>query len=62
MDTPMDVDRFLEDIRSAPDYADQIVYVRQVASRGATFADPDEPLTPPLRDMLEKPRHRHLPL
>ena len=48
----MDVDRFLDEIRSAPDYADQIVYVRQVASRQATFADPAEPLTPPLRDML----------
>ena len=48
----MDVDSFLNEIRSSPDYADQIVYVREVAPRQARYADPAEPLAEPARKML----------
>jgi len=48
----MDVDRFLDEIRSGPDYADQAAYVRRVAARDATYGATSQPLTPPQRAML----------
>ena len=48
----MDIESFLDDTRCSPDYAGQIVYVRQVAAQGAAYGDPAEPLAPPLRQML----------
>jgi len=48
----MDVDRFLNEIRRGPDYADQIVYVREVGRRRAEYASPVRPLGGPVREML----------
>ena len=48
----MDVDAFLNELRESPDYADQIVYVRDVAAREAQYAEPARPLAAPVADML----------
>ena len=48
----MDIEAFLNEIRSSPDYADQIVHVREVAARGARFGAPARPLPPPVEAML----------
>jgi DEAD/DEAH box helicase domain-containing protein len=49
----MDVDAFLDEIRSAPEYAGQIAYVREVAARPARFGEPARPVIEPVRRMLE---------
>jgi DEAD/DEAH box helicase domain-containing protein len=41
----MDVDRFLDEIRSSSSYADQIVYVHQVSRREARYAQTAQPLS-----------------
>jgi len=41
----MDVDSFLDEIRSSGHYADQIVYVHQVGAREARYAQPAQPLS-----------------
>jgi DEAD/DEAH box helicase domain-containing protein len=48
----MDIGEFLEDIRQAPGYRDQIVYVREYAAREAQYADPEQPLTRQTREAL----------
>ncbi|MFO7898650.1 MAG: DEAD/DEAH box helicase [Planctomycetota bacterium] len=48
----MDVEEFLNGIRSSPDYAGQMVYAREVAAREARFGDPAEPLGGPIRALL----------
>ncbi len=48
----MDFEAFLDELRSVPDYAGQVVYVREVPARPARFADPRVPLPPALRQML----------
>jgi len=48
----MDVDAFLSEIRSGPEYADQIVYVRQVGGRPAQYAETASKLTGPVQKML----------
>ena len=48
----VDFEAFLDEIRSAPDYAGQVVYVRQVTAREATCATTAEPLGAPVRAML----------
>ena len=40
----MDFAAFLDELREAPGYADQIVYVREFAAREARYADTSEPL------------------
>lgn len=49
----MDVDAFLNDIRSAAEYAGQMVYVREVPAREACFAAPAAVLPQPVQHMLE---------
>ncbi len=49
----MDVEAFLNDLRNSPDYAGQITYVREVAPRPAVWAEPLQPLPPPVRAALE---------
>ncbi len=49
----MDVRAFLDTIRAAPGYAGQIVYVREVPAREASFAAPAAPLPQPVQRMLE---------
>ena len=48
----MDVERFLREVRSSPTYAGQAVYVREVESRAARFADTARPVAAPVRRML----------
>ena len=48
----MDVDAFLADIQASPDYADQIVHVREVPPADARYAKGVEELTEPTRRML----------
>ncbi len=48
----MDFSGFLDQIRSSPDYRGQIVYVREVAEREATWGEPDQPLGEPVRRAL----------
>jgi DEAD/DEAH box helicase domain-containing protein len=48
----MDVDSFLNEIRSASGYADQIVYVHQVGKRVASYSPTAEPLRPAIEGML----------
>ena len=48
----MDFHALLEEIRAAPDYADQMVYVRDVPARASRFAEPARPLPDPVRAML----------
>ena len=48
----MDVQAFLSEIKRSADYADQIVYTREVSAREARFADPAQPLSPRLGGML----------
>ncbi len=48
----MDFSAFLEEIRAAPGYAGQIVYVREVPAREARYADPARPLAPSIQAML----------
>ncbi|MFH1731346.1 MAG: DEAD/DEAH box helicase [Planctomycetota bacterium] len=49
----MDVEAFLSDVRSSPEYAGQAVYVRDVDAREAKFGDPARPFAEPVRAMLE---------
>ncbi len=48
----MDFTHFLDDLRQARGYHGQIVHVREVPEREAHFADPDQPLSPPIRQAL----------
>ncbi|MFP4250452.1 MAG: DEAD/DEAH box helicase, partial [Armatimonadota bacterium] len=48
----MDFTGFLDSIRTSRGYREQIVYVREVPEREARFADPDEPLSPPVMRAL----------
>ncbi len=48
----MDVEAFLNEVRSSPDYKGQAVYVREVEVREARFADTARPLLEPVRRML----------
>ncbi len=48
----MDVDAFLDELRASADYADQIVYVREVAPRAAKYGKLDRPLAPAVGRML----------
>ena len=48
----MDVEAFLNEIRSSRDYAGQIVYVRHVEPREPEYADTAEPLAEAARAML----------
>jgi len=50
----MDVDRFLDDLRAAPDYADQIVHVHVEPARDAIFADPPPALSGELSTALDR--------
>ena len=49
----MDVETFLEDIRQAKAYRDQIVHVHRVPTRAARYAAPQAPLSPSCARMLE---------
>ncbi len=49
----MNVKALLSDIQGSPDYAGQVVYVRDVPARPARFADPAYPLAPAVSAMLE---------
>ena len=49
----MDFEAFLDEVRSSPDYAGQLVYVREVEGRAARFADTARPLPPPVAQMLK---------
>ncbi|MHC4592248.1 MAG: DEAD/DEAH box helicase, partial [Planctomycetota bacterium] len=49
----MDVEAFLNDVQSAPEYRDQIVYVREAAARKAICAEPESPLSPAVCAALE---------
>ncbi len=49
----MDFEAFLNGIRSAPQYAGQIVSVRELPARRARFADTAEPLLSPLQQALK---------
>ena len=48
----MDVAAFLEEIRTSPKYADQIVFVREEPARAARYAEPAAPLSAPAQAML----------
>ncbi|MHC4788072.1 MAG: DEAD/DEAH box helicase, partial [Planctomycetota bacterium] len=48
----MDVAGFLEEVQSSPEYRGQMAYVREVAPREARFAEPHEPLAPPVQEAL----------
>jgi len=48
----VDVDGFLNDVRSSPEYAGQAVFVRDVAARESAFAEPAAPFAGPVRAML----------
>jgi DEAD/DEAH box helicase domain-containing protein len=48
----MDTAAFLDELRSAKDYAGQIVYVRRVDAQPARYASPSSPLRPELARML----------
>ena len=52
MESVLDVEGFLNDVRSSPDYAGQAVYVREVATRESKFADPARPFADPVPAML----------
>ena len=49
----MDVDAFLQDIRSDPNYDGQIVYVREMEARQARYAEPHQPLSRAARAVLD---------
>jgi len=48
----MDVDRFLAEIRSSPDYRDQVVHVEEVPARAARYASDSARLPASTRQML----------
>ncbi|NQT18537.1 MAG: DEAD/DEAH box helicase, partial [Planctomycetes bacterium] len=48
----MDVDAFLKEIRSLPDYSGQVVHVHEVPARPAHYAPGNAELTQPTREML----------
>ena len=48
----MDISGFLERLRAAPEYADQIVHLETIPPREARYAEPAQPLQPALRDAL----------
>ena len=48
----MDFQAFLDQVRAAPGYADQMVHVREVAPRAARYAETTDPLPDPVRAML----------
>ena len=50
----MDVDAFLNELRSAPDYAGQAVHVHDVPARDAAYAEPAAPLPGPVAEMLAR--------
>ena len=49
----MNFKALLSDIQASPDYAGQVVHVRDVPARPARFADPTHPLAPAVSAMLE---------
>jgi DEAD/DEAH box helicase domain-containing protein len=49
----LDVEGFLKEARSAPSYADQIVYVREAGARGARFAEPARSLCAQVQAVLK---------
>jgi len=49
----LDFEAFLDEIRSAPDYAGQVVYVHKVPAREARFGDTTEPLSDRLQEALK---------
>ncbi|MBN1916655.1 MAG: DEAD/DEAH box helicase [Verrucomicrobia bacterium] len=50
----MDVDAFLDEVRSSPEYAGQIAYVREIVARPAEYGETRQPLHPRVRRMLEQ--------
>ena len=48
----MDVVRFLDELRSSPDYKGQIVHVKQLPGREPEYGELSEPLLEPLREGL----------
>ena len=48
----VDVDAFLKDLRTSPNYSGQIVYVREAPAREAVFAHPEPSLAGPVVQML----------
>ncbi|MFO8007224.1 MAG: DEAD/DEAH box helicase [Candidatus Brocadiia bacterium] len=50
----MDAEGFLRRIKGASWYRGQIVEVRELPPREAAYAEPDQPLPPPLRQMLRR--------
>ncbi|MHB1001878.1 MAG: DEAD/DEAH box helicase [Armatimonadota bacterium] len=48
----MDFNAFLNDVKSSPDYADQMVYIRDTSAREARFAETQEPLDSTIISML----------
>ncbi|MBT7298238.1 MAG: DEAD/DEAH box helicase, partial [Victivallales bacterium] len=50
----MNVDRFLDELRSAPDYAGQIVHIHDEPAREGAFVELTELPSPWLRDLLGK--------
>ncbi len=48
----MDVDAFIDELRSSPDYKGQIAYLREVPARPARYAATSAPLPAPLVEML----------
>jgi DEAD/DEAH box helicase domain-containing protein len=50
----VDVEAFLNDVRSSPAYAGQMVYVREVGAREARWAEPERPPAPAVAAMLRE--------
>jgi DEAD/DEAH box helicase domain-containing protein len=59
----MEIQAFLNQIRSDPGYQDQIAHIEHIAPRRAASGELDEPLEPALRDCLEShglwPLYKH---
>jgi DEAD/DEAH box helicase domain-containing protein len=49
----MEIQAFLNYLRSQTGYDNQIAHIEHIAPRRATYGDLDEPLAPALRDCLE---------
>jgi len=56
----MDAERFLRHIEEAPWYRDQIVCVRKLPTREASYAEPEHTIPPPLQGMLRQAGIEHL--
>jgi len=50
----MNVDEFLDEIRSDPGYAGHIVYVHEIPARRARYADPGEQPGGGVKDILAR--------